>query len=231
MSIYNVNYEVSGQELLPPDRREDKFLKWLYSLLKPLQDLKDFVFTGYSDGSAASSYSGATTYTFGQQVKYQGRIYYRNEITDDYSAGITPTNTTYWTLLHNSFIGINERIRFNGQKIILEYALNKQFGTTFQQPPVLSDIWIENKSVVSDAFFIGVDDEDTATVAISDTDSDWFINDDITADDITAANFIIHVPVAVWTALAGTNSERDNIILTFVDKYKLFGYDATIETY
>jgi hypothetical protein len=34
---------------------------------------------------------------------------------------------------------LNERILFNGSKLVLEYALNTRYGTTFQQPPLVSD--------------------------------------------------------------------------------------------
>lgn len=144
-------------------------------------------------------------------------------------AGTTPNNTTYWTKVIDNNIGLSERIRFSPQKILLEYALNAIFGTTFNQPPVLPDIYIENNNVDDDNFFIGELDDDTGTIPQTDEQADYFISE--LDGDLTASDFTVFVPLAIWTALAATSQERDNIILSVVNKFKLFGYNADVQTY
>jgi hypothetical protein len=228
MSIYNVDYDQTSLELYPSHKRRDILLQKIYSLVKPLNDLNLF-FQFFREGGSFSAYSGATTYTFGQYIQYQRRIYLRNEVTTDYVAGISPLNSTYWTLILQSFIGADERVKFGPQKIIYEFALNKIFGTTFRQPPAVSDVYIENLNSSDDAFYVGELDTDTAMVAQTDQESIFFVTENDPVSD--EKDYAIYVPVAVWTALAPTGTERDAIITSVANKYRLVGYTFEIITY
>lgn len=229
MSKYSVDFDITSIELLPVHKRVDNIQNLVYSLAAPLNDLS-LIWEYLREGSSAGNYNAGTTYTYGNLVNYQRRVYFRNEETDGYTAGIAPNNTTYFVKILDFQIGLNERIRFANGKLILEYALNRVFGTTFNQPPISSDIYIVRSGGDSDTFVIGETDDDTGTISESDTDADWGIPE-VEPSVSAPFDYIVYVPTAVWTALAATSQERDNIILSVLNKYKLFGYTADVQTY
>jgi len=234
MSKYDVNFNITALELLPVLKRPtDDFSSDIYDLAKSLNEplnVLSLIYKYYREGSSAGNYNPLTVYAYGELVNYQRRVYFRNEITSGYVAGIAPNNTTYFVKVLDDTIGLNDRIRFGNGKLILEYALNATFGTSFNQPPVLSDIYITRNSGDSDTFAIGELDSDTATISENDTDADWGIPE--TEPSVASPfDYVIHIPTAVWTALASTNNERDMVVLSVASKYKLFGYLPEIQTY
>lgn len=229
MSKYDVDFDITSVELLPVHKRVDDIQNILYSLHAPLNTLET-IFTYLRENSGAGNYSGATTYVYGDLVNYQSRVYFRNEVTEDYLAGIAPNNTTYFIKVLDFTIGLDERILFRPDKLVLEYALNKIFGTTFNQPPVLSDIYIVRNTNDSDAFEVGQTEEESSTISQVDTDAEWGIPE-FEPDGTVMYDYTVFVPVAVWTALASTGTERDNIVLSVLNKYKLLGFIADVQTY
>jgi len=228
MSKYSADFKITSVELLPIHKRTVNIKNIMYSFAKPLNQLST-IFQYLRQGTAAGDYNALTVYSQGNLVNYQRRVYFRNEVTLGYAAGITPNNTAYFVTVLDFTIGMDERIRFTPQKIVLEYALNAIFGTTFNQPPVLSSIYIVNQNTNDDSFSVAQLDAFSSNVAQTDASSDWFVTqfDSVGID----SDFIVYVPVAVWTALASTSMERNNIILSVVNKYKLFGYIAEVQTY
>lgn len=229
MSLYSVDFDITSIELLPIHKRVGDIENTMYVLAAPLNELER-IFQYLREGTSAGNYSGATTYTFGQLVNYQRRVYYRNEVTDGYIAGITPNNTTYFVKVLDYTIGLNDRIRFGNGKLILEYALNAIFGTTFNQPPVLSDIYLVRNINTSDAFRVGQTETESSFVTQNEADGRWSIGQ-FEPSGVFQYDYTVFVPVAVWTALASTNNERDNIILSVLNKYKLQGFIADVQTY
>ena len=229
MSKYDIDFNLTSVELLPTAWRQDDPQNLLYSLVAPLNSL-ELIFTYLRENSGAAAYSGATTYTYGEMVNYQSRVYFRNDITEDYAAGFPPNNTTYWIKVLDYTIGMNERIRFRPDKLVLEYALNKIFDTTFAQPPTLSDIYIVRNNTQADGFEIGQTEEESSTITQFEADAEWSIPE-FEADGTVMYDYTVFVPVAVWTALASTGTERDNIVLSVLNKYKLLGFIADVQTY
>jgi hypothetical protein len=120
-----------------------------------------------------------------------------------------------------------ERILYNGQKLTLEYAMNKWFGTTFRQPNSTSDIYISNNSITIPTFRVGTLELGSSVVGT--LSSSEFIG---TVSSFTvSANFTIHCPVAVYNALDITLINNDKIFRAFVDKYVPAGVTYTIITY
>jgi hypothetical protein len=228
MSIYDVDYEQTSREIFPTHKRKTKLLALANSITKPLVELNLF-WKFFRDGGSFTAYDALTTYTFGQYVSYQRRVYIRNEVIDGYAAGVYPLNKKYWTNILKSSISANERAKFGPSKIVYEYALNKIFETTFRQPPLLSDIYITNLNVTDNAFYVGQLDTATAFVSQTDQSALFFVtqNDPVPNE----ADYAIHIPVSVWTALAATNVERDAIVSSVANKYRLVGYNFQIITY
>ena len=199
---YSYNIRQSSEELLPPDKRKDGNKSLIWSLLTPLQWIRDLWFGSYYDGATAPDYV-AGTYQFMDQVVYNKKVYM--SLIDNNTDAPTSAN---WLLIQDDFIGLKERILYNGNKLVFEYVLNKKFGTTFRQPNDTPDIYITNLSSVSDGFLIGQTEPYSAavgeTLSTGSGTSSGYVGGSFTF--VYKTHFQIHIPVA----LAGqTNAIRD----------------------
>lgn len=121
-----------GKQLLPPDKRKPNNISFITCLLSPLQWIRDLWFGSYRTGSTAPAWNSGTTYSKYAQVIYNKVVY---ESLQDGNTNNTPIiGSTYWTAIQQNFIGLSERIIYNGQTLVITYAMNKWFGTTFRQP-------------------------------------------------------------------------------------------------
>lgn len=127
---------------------------------------------------------------------------------------------TYY-LGSSSVIGIKERLVYNGSNVVLEYALNRRYSTTFRIPPEvgLSDIYITNLNPALNLFSIG----STKGSSIGSTTSFWSIGE--TGTFTATANFTINVPIDVY------NSTTEYEIRNFVDLYVNKSLHYNIQTY
>lgn len=128
---------------------------------------------------------------------------------------------------------LNKRLKYNGEKIVLEYALNIRFGGTFRQPPLVSDIYTENLTAVEVGFLIGETEAYSSTIGFTEDYGNSF---QLTALDAVSQGqslryveiFTIKIPTALYTPIGATNAERNAIILEFVNKYIPIGLNFTI---
>lgn len=224
MSIYDIDYSKQVPRLLPPDKRFTRTVAWLNILLSPIQYLRDLWFGSYRTGSSAPTWVNTDPYPKYAQVKYSNKVVYES-LVDNNTA--LPTDTAYWRVAQQNFIGLSERIQYNGQKLVLEYAMNKWFGTTFRQPPNTPDIYITRNSIPVSVFRVG-GIEDISSVVYTETSSDFVINQYTLVPD---ANFTIHCPAATYNALAATDAQRDKIFRAFVDLYLPAGITYSITIY
>jgi hypothetical protein len=102
---------------------------------------------------------------------------------------------------------LKERILFNGTKLVLEYALNKEYHTTFRQPELVSDIYITNLNPVLDGFFVGNTEPYCSSIGVT-TSSDW-IGSNWTF--VYVNHFQINIPTAAFTT--------EQTIRNFVNRY------------
>ncbi len=210
--------------MLPPDKRFTRTVAWVNVLLSPLQYLRDIWFGSYRTGSTAPTWVNTDPYPKYALVKYSNKVIYES-LVDNNTA--VPTDTTKWRVAQQNFIGLSERIQYNGQKIVLEYAMNKWFGTVFRQPPNTSDIYITNNSIPVASFRVGITEEKSSKVGLN--SSTEYVG---TSSVYTVpSNFIIHCPVATFNALASTDDQRTKIFRAFVDQYLPSGITYTITTY
>jgi len=160
--IFDFNIPQASIELLPPDKRYTGNITFIKSLLSALQWAHDLFFDSYYNGTTAPDYSPGT-YNYLDQVVYNKQVYLSN-IDNNTDA---PT-TVNWTLIQKNFIGLKERILYNGSKIVLEYAMNKEFGGTFRQPGgANSDIYTENLPSSEVAFVVGTTEATSSSVSIN----------------------------------------------------------------
>jgi len=218
MNIYDINYSQQGAEIMPPDKRDTKTLSLVSSLLSALQWSRDLLFTSYATGSTAPVYATGS-YNKNDTVIFNKSVYY------SLIAGNTdlPTVATSWLKIQDNFIGANERVRFNTQRLVLEYALNKRFNGTFRPPgsSSLSDIYLTNLPSVVVGFRIG--QTEAATSSVGQTTSSDNIGSIYTF--IHVNNFQINILNSLYVL---TN---DAAIRNFTDLYISFSLRYLIQPY
>lgn len=221
-TIYDIDFEGFSEQMLPVDKRTTRTIAWLKALLSPIQYLRDLFFGSYRTGS------DAPLYTAGTYAKY-ARVRYNKIVYESLKAGNTdlPTVTASWKIVQQNFIGLSERVLYNGQKLTLEYAMNTWFGTTFRQPNNQSDIYITNNTLAIPVFRVARI-ESGSSVVFNDYSSELVINNYSFAVQF---NFTINCPVAVYNALDAVAANREKIFRSFVDKYVPAGITYNIVTY
>lgn len=224
-TIYDVNFDLFGVQMLPTDKRYNKLVRFVQSLLTPAQWLRDLYGGSYRTGSTASAWSNGATYAKYAQVKFNKQVY---QSLEDGNIGNTPSNSpTKWALVQENFIGVSERILYGGQKLTLEYALNKWFGTVFRQPNLVSDIYIGTNVIPVPAFIVG--DTEPFSSTVGRTISSEYIGP--TPVLTVTSNFTIYVPEAVYNALDPDMINNERIFRSFADRYVPAGLTYNIETY
>jgi hypothetical protein len=227
MSFYTNNLNNQGQNLLPPTRRKSGWLAWLAVLMKPLQWLWDNLFTSYREGDySTADFNPATTYAVGDRVKYSKGIY---EMIALAVAGTTPLNTTAWTKVQDNFIGVIDRAKFSAEDLKFEYALNLWFDTTFRQPPLTSDIYINDLNSNLVDFFVGYQENESSEIVAINGEAISFIQS--ANPTYGAADFSINIPLAIFNALGASNPEREAVVRRFADQINTAGLTYTINTY
>lgn len=219
--IFDIDYGLQTLEHLPVDKRVEPNISIGKSLLSGLQWLRDLYLGDYKTGAVVPNYSSGT-YFFGNKVIYNKAVYLCIvEFTNN-----PPTDSYSWQQIQQNFLGVDERVLYNGNKVVYEYALNRWFGTTFRQPNLQSDIYISNNTRPTPVFIVGDNSSDSSSSFLK--TSSEFVIDSYTISNIK--NFTIHVPVAVYNAL-GASADRDRIFRSFADKYCAEGLFYDIQTY
>lgn len=178
----------------------------------------------YRVGSLAAGWLSTTTYAKYDRVKYQFSIY---ESLASGNLNNLPTDQTHWMLVQSNFIGVAERILYNGITLTLTYALNKRFGTIFRQPNNVSDIYIGNNTPPLAPFIFGGAEANSSSF-FSQFSTEFFIN---SYDFSANYNFNINVPLAVYNALDPLPANRDKIFRSFVNSIIPAGITYKIVTY
>lgn len=228
--VFGINFYRESQQMSPPNKRDQGHLAWYDSLLYPLQWLFDLFFTQYAQGFTGPKWS-AISFNKGDRVRYIDRGVY--EALQNVTGADVPGTSANWLKVSDLWIGANERVLYDGRKLALEYALNKwfdngSFSPTFRQPPLVSDIFITNNIVVVNQLKIGVSDIGDA-IGIDESFTTNGIPIQEIADNPIA--FGVNVPVALWTSLGSTSTDRDNVIRSIVDKYVIAGIKYNVLTY
>ncbi|KAA2242813.1 hypothetical protein F0L74_09805 [Chitinophaga agrisoli] len=223
MSIYDVNYDQTGPQMLPPDKRYSRMVAWVKTLLKPLQWVRDLWMGSYRTGSTANPWVGSSTY-----AKYD-RILYKQKVYESLIGGNTasPTDQTAWMVVQQNFIGVFERVLYTGNKLIFEYAINKYFGAVFRQPPNLSDIYISVNEKPFSVFVVG-GIEGNSSIVYSNTSSEFVIN---AYDFNTFFNMTLMVPAVLYAALDPNAANAEKIIRNYANQYIVAGIIYNVQTY
>lgn len=217
---YDVSYSQQVIELLPPDKRNKNIVAFLSDCCtSTVQYLRDALFGDYRNGSVVSAWV-AGTYARGVKVNYKKGIYVSliNGNTD------VPT-TANWYMQQQFFIGLNERVAYNGTNLVLTYALNRWFGTTFRQPGAgTSDIYITTNPIAANTFKIGYLSRESSYIGFNNT------SEAITYTSTFGIqyNANIYVPTALMTALG---SAANALLTSFINMYMYSGLTYQIIPY
>lgn len=215
-SLYDVNFNQQASDLLPPDKRTLGVVSLMQALLQSVQWCRDLVLGSYKSGATAPNYAPGS-YSQYQQVVYKKGVY--SSLIDNNTD--TPDVASSWELIQSNFIGVDERVKYNGQKIVLEYALNKRFGGVFRPPAsiALSDIYITLIPPSPFGFRVGL----TIGSSVGLTNSSDSVGS--LYPFIQINNFQINFPRSLYI-LTNENEVRD-----FVNLYATAGLNYIIASY
>jgi hypothetical protein len=222
-NLYDITFNNRAIDIASPDKRGPNHIALLQALLSVLQWCRDLIFGSYKVGATAPAWVSAP-YSQYSMVTYKNAVYY-SLISSNTS---TPGTDGNWLLIQNNFIGVDERILYNGTKLILEYALNRWFKTVFRQPGGSnSDIYLTTNSTPVGIFVAGLTSRNSSSV-YTHTSSEFVINGFSFA---ASYGLTVNIPIAVYNALAATNTDRDKVVRNFVNKYVTTGVSYNIITY
>lgn len=219
-------------QMLPSYQRQTKWIVFVRSLLSYMQYL-NYLFRYYIGNSVDSGYwSALVTYDKGNRVRSLQGVY---ESIVDGNIGNPITDTDYWIKVLDSFIGVKERVRYNGRVLTFEWALNRYFNTTFRQPdhvetPTRSDIYITDVSRVGRSFVMYPSWYLSSAMYPYTSAPKYMLNPPVYTAPSTYV-FDINIPIAVYTALGSTAAIRESIVRQFADKYCVSGLTYNIVTY
>jgi hypothetical protein len=274
MSIYDIDFATQIKILIRDKYRKPKFLNFLSGLIYPLDWLRQYRLKNYKYGTfGVSVYDPSVFYTrYSLVIWNDGGVYMRftepSEAypngtlpADGYSIGMSPPSK-YWIKVANSFVGFDERRTYSCSILSLEYMLNRWFATlnpieypTGFWPAKYPDaydydtnkplIWIEQKAVDSNVFFVGTNESSSSLVG--EDDQVYIGLDFVGLDDSITANvfsFIIHYPESligmvadnesysvVLASNAPTIDERFYQIESLVNKHKHVAMDHGYKSY
>jgi len=241
MSFYDYNVNFETKRLLPPPKRKPMRLALMSVPGFVLQFYHDLFFTDYAEGAVGfTDWTSGGTYTYLQKVRYiDNAIYQLKNIVG--ITGITTApdvDTANWSKVVNLFIGVRERIKYTGNKLMIEYALNRWFKTTFRQPTTFvtspdmyvpkSDIYIQNTNKSITNFWLSNGNGLNSYMANNSKYQNFFLGNSYTYSQY---DFVIFIPVAVYNALSADSTKRDGIIRVFADKYVQCDKTYKIQTY
>jgi hypothetical protein len=229
MGLFDLTYSNLGEQLLPPRKRLTAMIAWVGGvLLSPLQWLHDLFNLWAFNKDNTKDYELATVYSVGEMVKWlDGSVYICIAAT---TAGILPNDTNYWLKYSDYDLGLYWRANYTGQKLQLEYALNRNYSTTFEQPPNPSEIYVTTTAIDTNGFTVGIDSTETSTAAVN-GDAEFFVGESYTYD---VYSLIIYVPTATLAALEGESSpytKAKKRILTYANQLIFAGVTAKVEAY
>lgn len=226
-TIYDIDFNLQAENLLPPDKRKPKLIGFLKSLVVAVQILRDWFFNYYADGFSGDFWAGGSGYSFGEQVIGPDNAVYELINPLGITGVFTPPglDTTNWTKIQDIYIGIRERMRYNSRKIVLEFVLNKWFRV---DPLPADQIYIQNNNIYGTAFLMGNSGPTSSTMANTSGAQQYFLGN---AYSYGLYGFTIFVPTAIFDALDPDPTNAENIIRTIANKYVIAGMLYNVVTY
>lgn len=216
MGLFNFNKEQIVSNLTPINKRVSGFLRFLYGLFEGVKDiffLSESSYTGQS--GVVDIHNTVSTYSLGNIVQdiasgniYESLIAFNTDTLD---------NTASWRKISSSIIGMQESVRYDASNIMLIYALNKRYQTTFLPDPNVftSDINITGIVDGLPMFQVGgVETNSSYINAANPNSSDGYICSANTAS--YQIGFTVNVPSAWWSTYFTTLTDCELSIRNYL---------------
>ena len=220
--------------------------------MSPAQWLHDLIFEDYAKGATYPNWSSGSTYYYGNRIiDWDGGVY---ECIVGGGFGLVSTehpsmDTVNWIKRQDSFIGARERLGYNFQKLMLEYALNRNYqvasfsvtewevkwvagAPVVQTAPPYTQIYITIANNSQSNFWLSNGAGLNSYMANNSSYQRFFLGN--TYNAYSSINFTIHVPSAVYAAIGSAQpagSSADQAIRSFVDQFAQAGSVYNIVTY
>ena len=229
MSIFDINFNTQGKLLLPPKKRLTKWLAWIYTLLKPVQWLRDWFFGVYIDSANYTlfSNSGTTYYVLGDRV-----VWYDNSLYECLNPTLTLATVSspilmpdMWYKLQDCFIGVDERTAYNSQIIVLERALNRWFHNI----GAVKQIYIVVNQTNGDKALLANTSLYSMTMSRQSFASVVYMGN--TYAPGTQYDYTIMIPAALYATLGPTLTDQENAVRNIADKYNMAGMRYLVFNY
>lgn len=243
MGLVNIDYTQQSNNLNVPILRQTKFTQWVHFLVNQLVFWKNRA-DDWTGGTTYTAYNSGTTYSLNNIVQYDKLNYLYINATS--SSGNNPPNSTYWYLLPGNFIGLDERITYNSQKLKFEMALNRWFGvavflktqwTNVAAPQANSQIYIVRTANSNSNFWLSNGGVGGLVSYMGNTNNaqQYFLGNAYTHQPYS---FTIYVPSALFTAIGLSNPPPNTgsagaiaTISAIANKYTRAGKSFQILTY
>lgn len=212
-------------ELAPPKKRKPKYLAWIYCLVYPLQWLRDLFYGDYKTGAVYPDYNPIASYQKGDRVIGADKAVYECLFNGTSSGSSGPYNSPDWVKTQDVFIGTDERVKYNSQLIILEYALNHYYRVPNTDP----QIYLLTNPQTSNVFLMANSSGLSSLMTYNPLFAQaWMPNVPVF---VIAEHFTVFVPTLLFATLGTTTQDRENNIRQFVNKYKLAGTTYDVQTF
>jgi hypothetical protein len=227
-AIDNIDAGTLANDILPNEKRTNPIKAFITGLLSAFNRMH-LIYQGYREGGdiyTTGAYA-AGTYNLYDQVYYiqTGGVY--ESLEDSNTAD--PTDSTKWKKLYDEFLGTEISQHFDGSHIMLTYALNSRYISTFNQYPNVdtSDIYIERVPLNDSMFQVGGDEDNSSAIYLN-TCTEF-----ITAEDVVTSEYsmIVWVLNAVWNTIGSSDDVREKSVRNFVDKYIPIGITYSVDNY
>ncbi len=245
---YIIQYNLQDELLVPPQLRKVKHIAYLNSISGPLQWMHDITWVAsYADGFGYAAYLTSSTYLPGDgkipgdRVIYIDRGVYECIAT---ASNVAPmkVGSTNWILIADNYIGARERVAYNSQKVLFEYALNRWFQTGVLTIPYSGGIYISNNPSKANSFIMGLATQNLSSYMTNTTltqPQSGYLSHQPYNPPPNPNNFTINVPISVANIIDPGNTysvptpspNTNSIIRAFADTLKLSGMLYDIKTY
>ena len=223
-SIYDFDPDYISERFVPPLLRKPKRLALLQVFLCSLKKKQNYIFAAtnsFRKGFNVTRWSNVTAYTKGGLTRFGISVY---EALVNNTGVIPSSDDTTWLLIEKDFVGADERVKYNGGKMLFEYVLNRYLNTTATTVPL---IYIMNNSINTTGFYMGVTGDSKGYMGTN-VNQKHYLG---TSYSLVEYSYTIYVPIGIANSLTSETPDvvpnitanRENIVRGIADKYNLAG--------
>ena len=243
MFNFFIDYNNFWNNLLPDNKRLERFKSWGISLMKPLNWLMD-VFTIKYLNEGFVGFFGNIDYFVGDLViGYDNAVYRCIQDSSNTSDPTILNNTAYFIKQYDNFVAVLQRLNYNSSIGVLEWMLNTEMNyvngtTSLINPPFqntlnsssLPSIYVETNPLETGMFLVGIDFVDTSNVGLYSSETEFYVGLG-SAISYNFNSFTVYYDSALLSNPYMLANKYENKIKRIVDKVNLAGLKYDIQPY